>query len=261
MKTFDLQDNYVEEILLNKVSSSFYFYDSYIETDFSELEERETGINYDDLYNDFEENFFSIQNEIISTIKDCLTNELKEKAAEIFSCYLKYANFYNEKLKDDILCSFPDEHQYTVLKHVFSITRFYRQDFINSLFHELQPDMDSYNFLISHEYTSDKINVLLEKLEHNTKRNKFVNHFTTQKTQIIILNEMGFFENPYFESATLEKKGEFIAKLLNMNFDNAKDYIGNKNFKKGGDKKSPYNKPAIESAKRILSLIDFDLNL
>lgn len=89
------------------------------------------------------------------------------------------------------------------------------------------------------------------------KRNSKIKEPTSQKAQILILKQLGVFDNPKFENSTLEKKGEFLSMFLNMNFDNAKDYIGHiKHEKKQrGNIKSPYNETAIKQANDILKLI------
>lgn len=83
---------------------------------------------------------------------------------------------------------------------------------------------------------------------------------TNQKTQILILKELGVFEKlAEIQNLTLEQKGQFISKLLNMNFDNAKDYLGNIYDTKGDSNKSPYNSISKKQAKEILNLIGLTL--
>jgi len=83
---------------------------------------------------------------------------------------------------------------------------------------------------------------------------------TSFKTQILVLKELGVFDLPWFDKVPLEQKGKFISRFLNMDFDNAKDYIGNIFDIKGtSGNKSPYNSTSRKQTNDLLSLIGLSL--
>ncbi len=104
----------------------------------------------------------------------------------------------------------------------------------------------------------------LEKMELDKENNELISsNKTFHSTQFVILQKLGFFDLEQFSQLTTIQKGEFMGKLLNMDKDNATDYLGNIRYSKTEDKnkKSPYSKTAKNQAKEILSLISIDLDL
>jgi hypothetical protein len=79
----------------------------------------------------------------------------------------------------------------------------------------------------------------------------------TSKAKIVVLKELGVFELEKIKEMTLEDKGRLFSELLNFDFENAKDYIGNIYTKKGnGGKKNPYNADSLKKANDLFTLVN-----
>jgi hypothetical protein len=104
-------------------------------------------------------------------------------------------------------------------------------------------------------------NIIIELRDNNNELKEYKNlnkTETTHKTQILLLEKLGFFELDMVHSLSTDKKGLLVSLLLNRNVDNSIDYIGNK-YEKGGDfgsKKSPYNNQSVEQLDRLLTQLN-----
>jgi hypothetical protein len=124
---------------------------------------------------------------------------------------------------------------------------------------EMIRTLNGSQFLFVSEFHKELYISILNDVEKQLPKEKGMQKTlkTTQKAQILILKELGVFDSHQIKNLSLEQKGIFFSSLLNMNLDNAKDYIGNLFDKKGDSgNKSPYNRQSIEQANNMLALIN-----
>lgn len=195
-------------------------------------------------FNKLEQKISEFVNDLSTKIKSYLDKKDFKNAAFCIEQFEINLRRYHSDLIINVLT---DEHEVEKNKIILSETKSLFFILLNNLYHltDQDPSVQMLGFYGN--------NISTKKTLFKTLNNK---------AKILVLKEIGFFDLPKVEPLTLEKRGKLISELLGMDFDNAKDYIGNIYDKKGeAGNKSPYNIQSKKQAKEILSLIGIISNL
>jgi hypothetical protein len=117
-------------------------------------------------------------------------------------------------------------------------------------------DINTVKEMILEEFVEGELHI-------NTETNKFlkngIDKKLTNKSKILILKSVGLFDKLNVNLYPNKEIAKLISWLLDMSFDNAKDYLENIEDKNGSsNKKSPYNKQSIELAENTLKPFNID---
>lgn len=199
------------------------------------------------------ENMIYLQPEQIEGYKRFLSKFLWNYEDFIFDSLFKSFKYREDadEVRYNKSCPFKTGEEFLDYLH-FLISEF--QVNWRDLYNNIHEEIDSELSFFKHDNKSlSDLDSDLEQESLGLNKNKSVSN----KAKILVLKQLGLFDLPIFESITLEKKGNFLSQLMNMSFENAKDYLGNiHDIKRANGNKSPYNSNSIKQANDLLSLID-----